>query len=43
MSCFDNNRPKISSSEHIKNKRAKTIYAAVKPQVEKLNEDEMAF
>lgn len=37
MSCFDNNRPKISSSEHIKNRRAKTIYAAVKPQVEKLN------
>lgn len=36
MSCFDNNRPKISSSEHIKNKRAKTIYAAVQPQVEKL-------
>ena len=36
MSCFDNNRPKISSSEHIKNKRAKTIYAAVKPQIEKL-------
>lgn len=37
MSCFDNNRPKISSSEHIKNRRAKTIYAVVKPQVEKLN------
>ena len=36
MSCFDNNRPKISSSEHIKNRRAKTIYAAVKPQIEKL-------
>jgi hypothetical protein len=36
MSCFDNNRPKISSSEHIKNRRAKTIYTAVKPQVEKL-------
>ena len=39
MSCFDNNRPKISSSEHIKNKRAKTIYAAVQPQVEKLYDE----
>jgi len=36
MSCFDNNRPKISSSEHIKNKRAKTIYNALKPKVQAL-------
>ena len=36
MSCFDNNKPKISSSEHIKNKRAKTIYNALKPKVQAL-------